>query len=96
MKRFSLSSNVFYVLFRFIRYFHTFNLYLFVVFVQQRDFHEIVVKPTKTTKNDSPGRSWGALGGTFGRSWGSLGRSWAALGRSWPALGRSWVALGPS
>ena len=58
-------------------------------------------------KNDSPGRSWGALGGTFARYWGSrgevlddLGGSWADLGSLWEALGapwavliRSWVAL---
>ena len=77
-----------------IRYFQTCFAYLFIVFVQQRDFHDIAVKPTKNMKIDSPGRSWGALGGTFGHSWGSLGRSWQLLGRSWAALGAILAALG--
>ena len=76
-----------------IRYFQTFVTYSLVVFVQQRDFHEIVVIPTKTTKHDSPGRSWGALGGTFGRSWPLLGRSWPLLDPSWALLGRSWNSM---
>jgi hypothetical protein len=44
------------------------NVILFVVFVQQHDVHKINVKPTQNTTNNSPGRSWGTLGGTFGRS----------------------------
>ena len=45
-----LSSNIFYVLFRVLLYFHTFVTYLFVVFVQQRDVHENVVKPMKNNE----------------------------------------------
>ena len=87
-------SFTFYVVL--IYQFQTFVTYLFVVFVQQRDFHKIVVKPTE---NNDKSLSWPLLGRSWGHFWPLLGLSWpllaalgpllAALGRSWPALGRS-------
>ena len=83
----------------FTRYSQTFVTYLFVVFVQQRDFHKIVVKPTENKKNTllaALGPLLGALLAALGALLAALGRSWAALGRSWPLLARSWPLLGRS
>ena len=84
-----------------IRYFQTCVAYFCIVFVQQRDFHDIAVKPTKTRKLTllaALEALLGALLAALGALLAALGRSWAALGRSWPLLSRSWpllAALGP-
>ena len=79
-----------------IRYYQTFNLYLFVLFVQKRDVHDIYVNPIKNQQKMTLLAALEALLAALGRSWAALGRSWPLLGRSWLTLGGSWALLGRS
>ena len=77
-----------------IRYFQVFVTYLFVVFVQQRDFHKIIVKPAE---NNQKSLSWLLLGRSWGHFWpllAALGPLLAALGPLLAALGALLAALG--